>query len=181
MIIVGLMLVVLIAFAGLAIDLGRFFVIKSELQNAVDACALAAASQLRPGLNDVAALNRAVAYGRVFTTGGAGNDGDIKNRVNFQSEPVNITADQISFAAALGGPYANASAGPNNLAKYAKCDVPLNGLPVYFMRILNLIGLGPIGDQTVSAMAVATLGSQTCNVVPAGVCTQYRSEELNQG
>jgi hypothetical protein len=177
----GLMLVVLIAFAGLAIDLGRFFVIKSELQNAVDACALAAASQLRPGLNDSVALNRAVAYGRVFTTGGAGNEGAIKNRVNFQSEPVNITADQITFAAALAGPYATASAGPNNAAKYAKCDVPLEGLPVYFMRILNLIGLGPIGEQTVSAMAVATLGSQTCNVVPVGVCTKNSADTVHHG
>jgi hypothetical protein len=180
-IIFGLMLVVLIAFAGLAIDLGRFFVIKSELQNAVDACALAAASQLRPGLNDAAALTRATAYGRVFTTGGEGNDGDIKNRANFQSEVVNITADHIWFAAELGGTYAHASANLNNTAKYAKCDVPLDGLPVYFMRILNLSGLGPIGPQTVSAMAVATLGSQTCNVVPAGVCAKDKGDADNFG
>ena len=34
------------------------------------ACALAASSQLRPGQNNPNALTRAIAYGRVFTTGG---------------------------------------------------------------------------------------------------------------
>ena len=48
----GLTLVVLIGFIGLSVDLGRFFVIKSELQNAMDACALSAASQLKPGAGD---------------------------------------------------------------------------------------------------------------------------------
>ena len=52
----GLTLVVLIGFIGLSIDLGRFFVIKSELQNAMDACALSAASQLKPGAGDPNAL-----------------------------------------------------------------------------------------------------------------------------
>ena len=41
-IIVGLTLAVLIGFAGLALDLGRLYVNKSELQNAADSCALAA-------------------------------------------------------------------------------------------------------------------------------------------
>ena len=44
MILFSLTIVVLIGFAGLAIDLGRAFVIKTELQNAMDACALSAAS-----------------------------------------------------------------------------------------------------------------------------------------
>ena len=55
-IVFGLMLVVLIGFAGLVIDLGRLFVIKTELQNAMDAWALSAASQLRPGFNTAADL-----------------------------------------------------------------------------------------------------------------------------
>ena len=41
-IIVGLTLAVLVGFAGLAIDGGRLYVNKTELQNAADACALAA-------------------------------------------------------------------------------------------------------------------------------------------
>ncbi|MGH8034638.1 MAG: pilus assembly protein TadG-related protein, partial [Lysobacterales bacterium] len=92
----GLSLAVLIGFAGLAIDLGRFFVIKTELQNAMDACALAASSQLRPGQNNPNALTRAVAYGSVFT-----------NKANFQSVVVAVQPDQITFSGTLGGSYQN--------------------------------------------------------------------------
>lgn len=178
-IIFGLMLVVLIAFAGLVVDVGRFFVIKSELQNAVDACALAAASQLRPGMNDTEVLNRAVAYGTVFSTGGVSSNPAIQNRANFQSAAVNIGARHISFATTLGGPYASDISAASN-AHYVKCDVPLTDLPIYFLRILNIFGLGPLGPQTVSAMAVATQGSQTCNLVPAGVCARS-TEPVHHG
>jgi Flp pilus assembly protein TadG len=40
-IIVGLVLAVLMGFAGLALDVGHLYVEKTELQNAADACALA--------------------------------------------------------------------------------------------------------------------------------------------
>ena len=55
-------LAVLIGFLGIVIDLGRLFVTKTELQSAVDACALAAAAELRPGVvpPDPQAVNRAV-------------------------------------------------------------------------------------------------------------------------
>lgn len=183
----GLTLVVLIAFAGLAMDLGRFFVIKAELQNAMDACALAAASQLRPGLNDADALNRAVAYGRVFTTGGVPTTelpdfpkSAILNKVNFQSVPVDISSTHISFSPTLGGTYVTGTASFNT-ANYAKCEYPLAGLPIYFMRVLGLIGLGPFTTQTVSAMAVATGGPQACNVIPAGICERTPSDPVNHG
>jgi len=42
-IITGLAMVVLVGFAGLALDGGRLYLTKTELQNAADACALAAA------------------------------------------------------------------------------------------------------------------------------------------
>jgi Flp pilus assembly protein TadG len=150
----GLTLVVLIGFAGLAIDFGRFFVIKSELQNAVDACALAAASQLRPGLNDPAALIRAVAYGRVFATGGSGNNPAIKNRANFQSDVVAIVPDQITFSDTPNGSYQSSASANYNTANYAKCSYPLAGLPVFFLPVLN----PQLSTQTVAAMAVARSG-----------------------
>ncbi len=160
----GLTLVVLIGFAGLAIDLGRFFVIKAELQNAMDACALSAASQLRPGLNKPDALTRAVAYGRVFTTGGTA----IQNKANFQSLVVNIQSDQITFSQTLGGTYQSISGGANyNTATYAKCTYPMTDLPIFFMKVLNPL----LTTQTVSAMAAATLApaSSVC-AIPVAVC-----------
>jgi Flp pilus assembly protein TadG len=160
----GLSLVVLIGFAGLAIDLGRFFVIKTELQNAMDACALSAASQLRPGLNKPEALTRAVAYGRVFTTGGAA----VQNKANFQSVLVNIQSDQITFSQTLGGTYQGIAGGANyNTAAYVKCTYPMTDLPIFFMKVLNPL----LTTQTVSAMAAATLApSSSVCAIPVAVC-----------
>src|SRR5260370_36486475 len=45
-IVVALSLAVLIGFVGLALDLGKVYVTKSEVQNSADACALAAARDL---------------------------------------------------------------------------------------------------------------------------------------
>lgn len=178
-VVLGVTLVMLIGFVGLAIDLGRFFVIKSELQNAMDACALSAASQLRPGRNDANALTRAVAYGRVFTTGGQTNIEAIKNWANFQSGVVDISPTQITFSATLNGTYDDSGTANPNTATYAKCEHPLAGLSIYFMRVLNTA----LSTQTVSALAVATLGRQACNVIPAGICQRADTPErgLNVG
>src|SRR5512139_115156 len=45
-VVVGITIFVLVGMIGLALDSGQLFVNKTELQNAADACALAAASEL---------------------------------------------------------------------------------------------------------------------------------------
>src|SRR5690349_24551964 len=74
---------ILLGFAALVIDAGRLFVMKTELQSADDACALAAASELRPGLSpaDTDAVNRAISAGLT-----AGN----RNNIGFQAAPAGI-------------------------------------------------------------------------------------------
>lgn len=61
LIIVGLTLAVLLGLAGLVIDLGGLFVAKTEMQSAVDSCALAAAQELDGNAD---ALIRAANAGR---------------------------------------------------------------------------------------------------------------------
>lgn len=172
-IILGITLAVLIGFAGLAIDLGRFFVIKTELQNAMDACALAASTQLRPGQNDPNTLDRAIAYGRVFTTGGVsvnpldGNIAAIQNRINFQQQVVTVSADNIRFAEALAGPYVSQASADANTAAFVQCSLPLDDIPIFFMRLLNPL----LTTQTVSARAVATLApSASACGIPLAAC-----------
>src|SRR5512145_228143 len=77
----GIALAVLIGFLGIVVDLGRLFVTKTELQTAMDACALAAAAELRPGLTppDLNAVDRAVNAGKTAGT---------RNRVDLQAAPV---------------------------------------------------------------------------------------------
>jgi Flp pilus assembly protein TadG len=43
---VCLALLFLLGFIGIAVDLGRLFIVRSELQTAMDSCALAAAQEL---------------------------------------------------------------------------------------------------------------------------------------
>src|SRR4051794_2046304 len=90
-------LVALIGFLGVVIDLGRLYVMKSELQNAADSCALAASWELDGNAN---ALTRAENSGIPVGT---------RNLVNFQSAPVTITAANISFSTTLsnGGTNSN--------------------------------------------------------------------------
>ncbi len=70
---VALCLLLLLGFVGLALDFARLFVIRGELQTAVDSCALAAAREL-DGQSD--AISRALDAGPAV-----GN----ANAVNFQS------------------------------------------------------------------------------------------------
>ena len=158
----GLTLVVLIGFVGLAIDLGRFFVIKTELQNGMDACALSAASQLRPGANDTKALDRAKAYGKVFFKSDV-NDA-IKNKVNFQNMVPDPGTLEITFATSNAGPY---NITDPNTAKYVKCQYPLTDLPIYFMQVLNPL----LTTQTVNAWAVAKRETPAASCIPVALCT----------
>src|SRR5688572_4455342 len=91
LILVGVSLAVLIGFLGLVIDLGRLFVTKTELQSAMDACALAATAELKPGLNppDVDAITKAV---------NAGITAGTRNKVGFQAGAVAITPADIYFS-----------------------------------------------------------------------------------
>ncbi|MEG1771506.1 MAG: pilus assembly protein TadG-related protein, partial [Comamonas sp.] len=79
----------LLGFMGVALDFGRLFVVKGELQTAVDSWALAAARELN-GQTD--AIGRAQSAGMA-----AGN----ANRVNLQSAAWNgqgkLTSADISF------------------------------------------------------------------------------------
>ncbi len=157
----GLAIVMLMGFLAIAIDVGRLFVLRSEVQTAMDACALAAATQLRPGLADANALDRAMAYGR-----GPGN------RVNFQGSVVDPQSIRFAFSVALNGPYAGYSGGgaPSGLAnsaRYVRCSYPIQDVPMYFARILSPAN----ATVDVTASAVATLmPSQTSCGFPVALC-----------
>jgi putative Flp pilus-assembly TadE/G-like protein len=155
-IIVGLSIVVLVAFIGLVVDLGHMFVIKTELADAADACALAAAKELD---GTPAALARAESAG---TTAGQ------RNKVDFQSQNVVVTPNlDVTFSDHLNGTYYSKDAvAPTNM-KYAKCTLPLGGILPYFMQVMGF------GAQTVASHAVASLrpGITNCGL-PMAMCQQ---------
>lgn len=162
---------VLIGFLGVVVDLGRLFVTKTELQSAMDACALAAAEELRPGAAppDAQAINRAVSAGMT-----AGN----RNNVGFQAAAANIGSADVLFSDSLSDnsttfPYGYvSSAGANPAtARYVMCARSQGGIATWFMQTLQGFLGAPSGPNSVGAWAVATLAPSQLNcAIPLGLC-----------
>ena len=171
LVLVGMSIAVLIGFLGIVVDLGRLFVTKTELQSAMDACALAAAAEIKPGVNppDTLAVAKAVSAGITAGT---------RNRVNFQSAPAAITAADIYFSDRLSdnsgtfpfGYVPSASADPAT-ARYVLCARKEGGIATWFMQVLQgFLGNAPT-TNTVGAWATATLKPSQVNcAIPIGVC-----------
>lgn len=160
-VVVGIAIFVLVGMIGLALDLGQMFVNKTELQNAADACALAAARELDGNAD---ALDRADAAGVLVGT---------QNLVGFQKTAVTLTADAITYSEQLSpnSTYVN-NASPAK-AKFAMCKVERTDIGMWFM------GLRGFDDQTVSAYAVATLlPAQTSCALPIGFCPNTTPPEI---
>lgn len=164
-ILVGLSIVVLVGFAGLALDIGRLYIFKTELQNSADACALAAAQALTGVSTDQ--LERGELAGIAI---------GMRNAVLMQGEPVEVTENEsITFSDTFNGAYqTKAAIGTGNAGamKFARCEVVREEIPNLFIRVLNLLpGASDLGNQTVRASAIATLRpSQTNCALPVAIC-----------
>jgi Flp pilus assembly protein TadG len=123
---------------GLAVDVSHFYTAKAELQNAADAAALAAASQIN---STSGGIKCAVAEGT-----------KVLNKYNFSSS-VNIASADITFGTNLNGSYVDqgsAVASPTNI-RFVKVSIPPKPVGVTFASIV----LGP--TQNISATATAGL------------------------
>ncbi|MBS0449733.1 MAG: Tad domain-containing protein [Proteobacteria bacterium] len=155
----ALLLLFLLGFMGIAVDFGRFFVIKSEMQTAMDSCALAAAQELDTGPD---ALARATSAGK-----SAGN----ANKIQFQGEGAGLLDADITFSDSLAGTYSRAFA-PVSKATYAKCTHTRDGLAPWLLQAMS----GYTGDNQykatngVFALAVATRSSaQSACAIPVQI------------
>ncbi|SEB21229.1 pilus assembly protein TadG-related protein [Paraburkholderia sartisoli] len=167
-IIVALTLVVLIGFAGLALDLGKLYVAKSELSNAADACALAAARDL------TGALPLVTAEAAGITVGAA-------NRVLLQSENVALaTNSNVTFSKLFSGPYLTQNqfgAGDVPGIGFVRCTVNRANISNWFMQVVS----AALGRSTVSATAVAsTTQAQTTCALPMYVCQPPAPATINK-
>ena len=163
-IIAAISLPVLIGFAGLALDLGHLYVEKTELQNATDACALAAARELTcdPSVGICATSFLVNAENSGLAVAG-------RNKVNFQKSAATITAQDIKFSTTFtpNSGYRSRAAGASPASKYVMCTAQQTGIVPWFMQVLGA------GNQSVSAQAVATLTYSQANcAIPIGMCKQ---------
>lgn len=160
-VIVALSLVALVGFVGLALDLGKLFVAKAELQNSTDACALAAARELTGANTNQLILAEA-----------AGLATGERHNVLFQDEQVVISS--VAFSETLTGSYQAAFAGPGATdMRFARCEANRADIANWLIQVLNILPGAAIGNQTVAASAVATLSPSqiTSCAIPVAVCS----------
>ncbi|NTX30754.1 pilus assembly protein TadG [Burkholderia pyrrocinia] len=160
-IIVGLALAVMIGFVGLALDLGKLYVTRSELQNSADACALSAARDLTSAISLSVAEANGIAAGHL-------------NFVFFQKNSVQMsTNSNVTFSDSLSNPFLtkNSVTTPANI-KYVQCTATLSNIAHWFIEVLNVLpGTKLANAAEVSASAIATVGGgQTTCAIPVFVC-----------
>jgi hypothetical protein len=168
-IVVGLSLVVLVGAGGLALDLSRLYVNKTELQTAADACALAAAGELICPPGTPGCLTLAQSKGQIAAA---------TNRRDFQRTATVIAAADVRFSNTYtpNSAYSPAGAAPAG-SRFAMCIARSNGITPWLMGVLG------VGDQNVVAQAVATLGpgARICPGVPMGACPRTGGGTYNVG
>ncbi|WP_423396120.1 pilus assembly protein TadG-related protein [Burkholderia sp. LMG 21824] len=171
-IIVGLALAVMIGFVGLALDLGKLYVTRSELQNSADACALSAARDLTGAISLSVAEADGIAAGHL-------------NFVFFQNQSVQLSTNaNVTFSDSLTDPFLtkNSVTTPANI-KYVQCTASLSNIANWFIEVLNVLpGTKLANAATVSASAIATVGGgQTTCAIPVFVCRATGAPSYNVG
>jgi hypothetical protein len=150
------LLLFLLGFVAIAFDLGRLFIVKTELQTAMDSCALAAAQELDGQSGSLARARR------------AGASAANLNRVNLQSADWDgkgqLAEAGISFRDAAYLPTTTPAS-----ARYAQCEHRQDGIRMWLLHALGAFS----GDsdahpatRAVLASAVATRASaqSTCPI-----------------
>jgi Flp pilus assembly protein TadG len=147
------MLSVLLA-AGLAVDISRFYLAKTELQNAADAAALAAVS----GLN-TSALGITIATDNAVAA---------MNKYDFNKTGVTFPRGNVLFAKNLDGPYMNETAAQGQAAviRFVKVTTPAEPVGVSFAASV----LGNSKDLSATATAGYSVSLNViCNFLPVSV------------
>jgi hypothetical protein len=163
---VTLMLVIIIGMAALALDGARYMSLQTQLQNAADALAIAAAAELDrlPDSEDRArrAIKNLVRNSSLF-----GSDAS-KNveigRIRFLSQIPDADADQESTAIVASGPTS---------ARFVSVAVR----PVKLETILPAALFAGSNTITTGASAVAGFDQVVCQFPPLFVCNPYETED----
>lgn len=156
----AMVLLFLLGFMGIALDFGHLFVVRTELQTAVDSCALAAARELD---KQGTAITRAQSAGQT-----AGN----ANRVDMQSGnwggQGQLTLADITFRDASYAPTADPA-----VATYAQCVHTQPNIVIWLMKAMGAFSGNAAAypaTRSVAASAVATRASaQTTCPIPVAL------------
>lgn len=185
----ALLLPLLVGLGALTIDIGRMIVYRTELQNAMDACALAAVAPLT-GANDPNVFDVGRAHGLALadpSRAGVGARSLLSvNRLHFQRDTLDLRDTRVEFSSAASGqPWVEASATATGglsplLARYARCSHRDSAQPFFFAPALRLLAPNTPTALAVSATATATLArAQSACAIPVAVCTRTGGTAAN--
>lgn len=135
----------LLAVAGLAVDAGRLYVVRSELQTFTDEAAVAAAFELD-------GTNAGIMRARAAAVSGPGG-GVSPNRWNFGTQ--GVTSAVAQFAALAGGPFESNPTIPEGL-RFIRVQAA-GDVRLYFLPLIPGIG----ADRSVTVSSVAGQVRQT--------------------
>jgi Flp pilus assembly protein TadG len=175
----------LLAIGGLAVDAGRLFVTKTELQSAMDACALAAAARLNPGntsgyfLQAAEAAGKAVSDSSKSSLSGSSRPITSVNRAYFQSTAISPGSIDVEFSGNLTGPFLTIGGGAAPAtSRFVRCRYDMTGIPLTMIRAVEAVPVAVGGSPltiastaNVSASAVASHTPGTPGPVPADACS----------
>jgi Flp pilus assembly protein TadG len=159
---VCLLLLFLLGFVGFALDFGRLFIVKSELQTAMDSCALAAAQELdlQPSVGGgPSAIDRAKNAGLT-----AGN----LNAVNLQSTTWSGKGKLVDTEITFKDSAYVVTTNPT-VAQYVQCQHVQPAVQLWLLQAMGAFSGNTTdfaGTHDVSASAVATRahGQTTCPI-----------------
>ena len=139
-------IIVLIGMMGLAVDLGRAFIVKNEAQAFTDAAALAAAIQLNGS-------SKGIANAKLVVSSLAGSNKWQFNKNTFASVLLEFSEDKSSWTE-------NPASATN--IRYARVTATVNNLPAYFVPVVG-------GGRLMRISARSMAGSELPTSFPQGV------------
>lgn len=156
----GLLVFLLFGFMALVIDLGRTYVVRTELQNASDAAALAGAQKLD---QTAVGVTRGVQYAIAMAA---------QNNARF-SVPVVISIDNISVGSCpddgcmVAASTVTSDAAANGMT-FMRVNIESGALATFFARIPFVAG--GTGTDTMTTFGRAVAGRYVNNITPIAVC-----------
>src|SRR5271169_3370247 len=137
MVMMAIMAVVLFAFLGTAVDLGRMFIAKHEAQSFADSSALAAALQRDGAQSGASAASTTVS--------------NSLSKWNLGTQTFATSNYRVDFSTSSSGPWVLAVSVPAGASNYKYARVQANlSMPLYLMGVLV-----PVTTTTVKAQSIA--------------------------
>ncbi|OQX32075.1 MAG: hypothetical protein B0D96_12380 [Candidatus Sedimenticola endophacoides] len=167
MVMTAFFIVVLIGIGSFAIDLGRLFALKTQMQNAVDAAALAAAAELdgRPGALGRARLRaRTLLDHRTTYT----NDGV---QALLASPPATLEDADFTFYSEIDPAKITTTLDAD--AGFVRVRLAPREINLFFLPVLEVLGINTRDTAAAAAAALAGTSNFVCDYPPLMICDPF--------